>query len=392
MKEIGIYIHIPFCKSKCYYCDFCSYANKEELVDKYIRSLICEIDKISELEEKEQYIISTIYIGGGTPSFIESKYIVKIIKKINEKFNIKKEAEITIEVNPGTVDYNKLEDYFNCGINRLSIGLQSTYDYLLKEIGRIHSFQEFIETYHMARQVGFVNINVDLMLALPNQTIEQIKDSVEEVIGLEPEHISVYSLILEENTILCKMVNNGELELLKDEEERKMYWKIKELLEENGYTHYEISNFSKPNYYSRHNVNCWEQMEYIGLGVAAHSYMNGIRYSNTENIEKYVEENNIEIEKVQEVEIEKYINSNYIIHEKQDKLSMEKEYIILGLRKIEGINIQSFKKKFVDNPIYLFYQELEKLCNEELIQIDGDFIKLTDKGLDFANIVWEEFI
>ena len=392
MKEIGIYIHIPFCKSKCYYCDFCSYANKEELVDKYIRSLICEIDKISELEEKEQYIISTIYIGGGTPSFIESKYIVKIIKKINEKFNIKKEAEITIEVNPGTVDYNKLEDYFNCGINRLSIGLQSTYDYLLKEIGRIHSFQEFIETYHMARQVGFVNINVDLMLALPNQTIEQIKDSVEEVIGLEPEHISVYSLILEENTILCKMVNNGELELLKDEEERKMYWKIKELLEENGYTHYEISNFSKPNYYSRHNVNCWEQMEYIGLGVAAHSYMNGIRYSNTENIEKYVEENNIEIEKVQEVEIEKYINSNYIIHEKQDKLSIEKEYIILGLRKIEGINIQSFKKKFVDNPIYLFYQELEKLCNEELIQIDGDFIKLTDKGLDFANIVWEEFI
>ena len=326
------------------------------------------------------FSVKTIYIGGGTPSLIESKYIVQIMEEIKSNFELDENAEITIEVNPGTVTLEKLEDYNKVGINRLSIGLQSTHEHLLKEIGRIHTYLDFLDTYRFAREADFENINVDLMIGLPNQTLAEVQDSIEEIVSMEPEHISVYSLILEEGTPLFKKVEEG-LELPDEELERKMYWNVKRILEANGYNHYEISNFAKQGYESKHNLDCWNQKEYIGFGVAAHSYTNGIRYSNIENLEQYIK--NYEEDKTEE---------NLVFHEKQDMEAMQKEYMLLGLRKIDGVSIQEFKIKFVANPVFLYHDKLEKLVNEELVEIDGDQIKLTNKGLDLANIVWEEFI
>lgn len=375
MKEIGIYIHIPFCIKKCEYCDFVSYCNKEKYVPQYINALKKEIKN----NINKEYKITTIYIGGGTPSSIEENYIADIIETIKLNMNDEnlkefKNVEVTIEVNPGTVTEKKLKTYKEIGINRLSIGLQETHDELLKSIGRIHTYEEFLKTYNLARKIGFNNINVDLMIALPNQTIQDIKENLEKIIKLNPEHISVYSLILEEGTPFYNKYNENKIKLPDEELERNMYWYVKNTLENNGYIHYEISNFSKKGFESKHNMNCWNQEEYFGFGVAAHSYNNKTRYSNTNNIEEYIK------------------GSNKIIHEEQTLEDMQKEYMLLGLRKIEGINIQKFKNKFAQNPIFIFKEQLSKLVDEELIVIDGNEIKLTNKGLDLANIVWEEFI
>ncbi len=375
MKELGIYVHIPFCKQKCSYCDFISYCDKNDLIEKYIKALKQEI-KNSSVNE---YEISTIYIGGGTPSYIESKYISEILKTIKQKYNISRNVEITIEVNPGTATKEKLRDYVEAGINRISIGLQSCNNNLLKMIGRIHTYEEFLSTYKLAREVGFKNINVDLMIGLPNQTLDDVKKSLEEISKLNPEHISVYSLIVEEGTPIEKKIANGQLKLPNEELEREEYWEVKKFLESLGYKHYEISNFAKTGYESKHNLNCWEQKEYLGFGAAAHSYMKKTRYSNTENIEKYIN---------QEMQSEQL----HIVHEVQKEEEQKKEYMLLGLRKIDGVQISSFKNKFGCNPIMEFKNELKKLTQEGLIKIDLDQIKLTEKGIDLANIVWEEFI
>lgn len=374
-REIGIYIHIPFCKKKCDYCDFISFSNKNSNIEKYIEAVKKEIEL-----QKIKKEITTIYIGGGTPSYIDSKYIEQIMEELKKK-NISKTAEITIEVNPGTVTLDKIKDYKKIGINRISIGLQTSKDELLKQIGRIHKFEEFLETYKMARKVGFKNINVDLMLGLPNQRIKDLKESLEKVIELKPEHISVYSLIVEENTPIAKKIESGELELPDEELERNMYWYAKNTLELNGYKHYEISNFAKQGYASKHNVNCWDQKEYIGIGISAHSYRDITRYSNTENLAEYIR--NIKNEKLER---------NKIIHEIQKEDDLKKEYMLLGLRQIDGIKISKFKEKFGDNPIYLFREELKKLTDEKLISVDEDRIKLTNRGIDLANLVWEEFV
>lgn len=388
MREIGIYVHIPFCKQKCYYCDFKSYANKEELIEKYIKWLKYEIKEVGEGNKldyendlDELVTVKTIYIGGGTPSYLDSKYIKEIVEEIRENFKLADKVEITIEVNPGTVNKTKLLDHINSGINRISIGLQSTDNELLKRIGRIHKYEDFLQTYNMAREVGFKNINVDLMLALPGQTIAKLEKGLKQVIDLQPEHISLYSLIIEDGTKIEKMLKNNEITLPDENIERKMYWETKKVLEEAGYIHYEISNFAKEGYKSEHNWNCWSQKEYMGFGVAAHSYTNDVRFSNIDSIEEYIE--NYE---------QGNVTDNFVFHEKQTQSSKMKEYMMLGLRKIEGISIQEFKNKFVGNPLYIYRKELQKLVEEELIEIELDKIKLTKKGLDFANIVWEEFI
>lgn len=377
--ELGIYIHIPFCVRKCYYCDFISYSDKFEMQEKYIKKLIEEIEDNKDLLKNNE--ITTIYIGGGTPSSIKPELVKDVLNKIYEIANIKNKEniEITIEVNPGTVTKNNLQMYKNCGINRLSIGLQSTNNKLLNQIGRIHNYEQFLNTYCLATEVGFSNINVDLMLGLPNQNISDLKESLEEIINLEPspKHISVYSLIVEEGTKIEEKINNGELELPEEENERNQYKYTKNYLELNGYKHYEISNFAKSGYESKHNMNCWEQKQYLGFGLAAHSYINGCRYSNICDLEEYLNNKSKDIK---------------IIHEKQNVEDMKKEYMLLGLRKIDGISISKFKEKFGENPIYLFRNELQKLVEEELVVVDLDYIKLTNKGLDFANLVWEEFV
>ena len=380
-NELGIYIHIPFCKQKCYYCDFISYAGKEEKAKAYVQALIKEIQSYN----LNKYNVTTIYIGGGTPSNIDSKYILEILEELKQKLTKNEtnfsDIEITLEINPGTVTKQKMQEYKNAGVNRLSIGLQSTNNKLLKQIGRIHTYEEFLKTYKEAEEVGFNNINIDLMLGIPNQTISDLRTSLNNIIKLKPNHISVYSLIVEENTKIEKMIEDGVFKLPSEELERQMYWYVKNTLELNGYNHYEISNFSKKKKESKHNLNCWEQKEYIGLGLAAHSYLNKIRYSNIENMEEYIE--NIKCNN---------IAKNRIIHEKQNLEEEQKEYMMLGLRKIEGVAISKFKEKFGENPIFLFRKELNMLVEEGLIEVDLNKIKLTNKGLDLANLVWEEFV
>ena len=387
-KNIGLYIHIPFCKKKCEYCDFKSYAGKENLIEQYIKWLKYELKEIEEGNKLDYEnnlddlaVVKTIYIGGGTPSIIDSKYIKEILYIAKEYYTLAEDIEITIEVNPGTVDELKLKEYIESGVNRLSIGLQSTNDRLLKELGRIHTYNDFLNTYNLARKVGFNNINVDLMLGLPKQSIKDLEESINEVIKLNPEHISVYSLIVEEGTPFYNKLKKNMLDLPEEGLERKMYWLVKEKLEKSGYIHYEISNFAKKSFESKHNLSCWNQEEYIGIGAAAHSYTNNVRYSNIDEVEKYISnyENNKETD-------------NFIFHEKQNLESKMKEYMMLGLRKIDGIKISEFKNKFGQNPIFLFRKELEKLVQEDLIEIDGDSIRLTNKGLDLANLVWEEFV
>lgn len=432
IKEIGLYIHIPFCKHKCYYCDFVSYANKKKFFKKYVECVKKEIEKyarenriMSEHGLEPKYVIKTIYIGGGTPSLIDDEYIEDILKTVRENFEItsnlaedyttqdkeiknckekKKEIgkeknnknlensfekqqnynsqiETTIEVNPGTVTKEKLQKYLECGINRLSIGLQAVQDNLLKEIGRIHTFEDFQNVYKWAREVGFENINVDLMIGLPNQTLDDVKESTKKVIALKPEHISVYSLILEENTKLEDLVIKGKLKLPADEIERKMYWYVKKALEKHKYIHYEISNFARPGFESKHNSDCWNQNEYIGIGAAASSFMNNARYENTSDLEEYI--SNIENDKQ---------NKNIQLQELLNDESKIDEYMMLSLRKISGVNITEFKRKFNQNPIIRYNKILEKLIKEELIEIDGNNIRLSSKGIDLANLVWEEFI
>lgn len=378
MKEIGLYIHIPFCKQKCYYCDFCSYANKHELQEKYIEAVIKELNSITK---KEVYVIKTIYIGGGTPSIINPNLIQKLVHRIYSLFHISKDAEITIEVNPGTVDENKISIYKECGINRISMGLQSSNDKLLKEIGRIHSYQDFEKAYDIIKKYQLNNVNIDLMIGLPNQTIKDVENTIKKIIEKNPCHISVYSLIIEPGTIMEKLISSKKLILPNEETERLMYWGVKKILEENGYNQYEISNFSKKGFESKHNLDCWNQKEYIGLGAAAHSYLNYTRYSNICEVEEYIkniESNNFE--------------KNIIIHEQQEKKDAMKEFMIIGLRKIEGINVLDFKEKFGQNPLQIYEKELSKMIKLQFIEVDDRIIKLTHRGVDFANIVWEEFI
>lgn len=387
-KEIGIYIHIPFCKQKCYYCDFISYTNKYNFVKRYMNCIEKEIIKyanenriMSEHGLEAKYVIKTIYIGGGTPSSIDERYIKSLLQRIKENFEIRENAEVTIEVNPGTVNKNKLEAYKKCGINRLSIGLQAVQDELLKRIGRIHTYKDFENTYEYSREVGFNNINVDIMINLPNQTMKDLKESIKTIVNLKPEHISVYSLILEENTKMYEMIKSKVLSISPDEIERQMYWYVKNTLKQHKYNQYEISNFSKDGFESIHNMDCWNQREYIGLGASASSFMSDKRYSNMANIEKYIEniENNTP-------------NKNLILNEILDNEAKMNEFMMLGLRKIEGVNIRDFKQKFNINPIIKYCKVLDKLNYEGLIEIDSNNIKLSNKGIDLGNLVWEEFI
>ena len=376
MKEIGIYIHIPFCKRKCYYCDFVSYDNKFEKIDSYIETVKKEIEDTSQTFTKD-HIVTTVYFGGGTPSFLESKHIKTLLENIRVNFNISADAEITLEVNPGTITEEKLKTYQMCGINRLSIGLQTTNDILLKKIGRIHTYSEFLSTYNLARKLGFNNINLDLIFALRDDKLEDLENDLENIIELNPEHISTYSLIVEDGTKIKELIkeNDNDYILPSEEIERQMYWHIKNKLEENGYRHYEISNFARKGFESKHNLNCWKQKEYLGFGTAAHSFIDGVRYSNKKILSEYI-----------------FNFKSKNVEDKMDREEMAKEYMMLGLRKIEGVSISEFERKFNLNPLLYFRFEISKLVEEDLIEVDLDDIKLTKKGLDFANIVWEEFV
>ena len=378
MKEIGIYVHIPFCKSKCLYCDFTSYTDKNTEIRRYVDCLKREINYRS----KDEYLVKTIFFGGGTPSIIDGKYIVEILSEINNAYIVDKNAEITIEINPGTIDKHKLEKYKEAGINRISIGLQSSKKELLKEIGRIHTYEDFENTVELAKEVGFTNINVDIMIGIPNQTIYDVEDTLDKVLALDLTHISVYSLIYEDGTLMTKMVDEGKLLEVDEEIERYMYWYAKRRLEDNGFIHYEISNFAKPSYRCKHNLDCWNQKEYLGFGVAAASYIDNFRIKNTDSLEKYI--NNINSDKYYK---------NVTIEEKQDIDEQMKEFVILRLRMTEGFKASDFTAKFNKDVYKVFESQMDKLLSDGLIIAEEfGYLKLTKKGLDLANIVWGEFI
>ena len=358
----SVYIHIPFCKQKCLYCDFNSFQNKEVLIDDYMKALYKECAKFSFSE------LETIYIGGGTPSFIDSKYIVEILS------TLPKAREVTIEMNPCTVTKEKLMDYKSAGVNRISMGLQTTNDNILKTIGRVHTFEEFQKAYALVKEVGVENVNIDLMFGLPTQTVEDVEKSLKYLISINPTHISCYSLILHSDIFK---------DLPSDEDERKMYYLTKKLLNEAGYEQYEISNFSKVGYESMHNLAYWNQEEYIGLGAGASSYVDDKRYTNEANLEKYISKINAndEIKNIEEV---------------QDEEMKLREYVILRLRLLEGVSLNKVEEKFKINLYEKFENEIVKLKKMELLKTcskNGEyFIKLTDKGMDFANQVWQEFV
>lgn len=381
-ENIGIYIHIPFCKKKCFYCDFVSYENKENLIQEYIDAVCLEI--LQNAEILSEYNISTIYFGGGTPSLIKVEYIEKILNTLKLFVTDEKEIkEITIEINPNSASLDKLEKYYNLGINRLSIGLQSTHDKILRNIGRLHTFNDFKEVLKNANAVGFKNISVDLIYPLPGLNLSGFKETLNSVIKLKDEfnikHISVYNLEVHENTRLDFLLKEGFVSLCNEDEEYKMREELNKRLQDNGFVKYEISNYAYPGFESKHNLCYWNQEKYIGFGVNASSFFNLKRYKNTSNIDKYIDgiKN----------------NKNIVVEtEELDKLSLMKEYIILKLRLSKGVEISEFKQKFGTDIFDIFNTEFNSLKKDNLVSITSKNISLTNRGEEVANIVWEMFV
>ena len=374
---LGLYIHIPFCVTKCKYCDFNSFKIDLNEKIKYLNYLGEEMKLYKE--EIKNREIDSVFVGGGTPSILNENEINILFEKIKENFNIKSNAEITMECNPGTLTLNKLKAMKKSGVNRLSIGLQAVQNHHLKYIGRIHTFEEFEKNYHDAKQMGFDNINIDLMYALPNQSREDWMESLEKVVKLNPTHISAYSLILEENTELFKMYERDEFNLLDENTDIEMYEYTIDYLKSHGYNQYEISNYAKDNFECKHNVLYWKCEEYVGIGASASGYFNGIRYNNICELDNY----------------EKMILEGEKPIEWEEKLSIKdeiEESIFLGLRMNEGIQISDFKEKYNFDFEKEYKNEIEKLSKMELIEIDNNRMKLTQKGREISNSVFVEFI
>ncbi len=379
-NEIGVYVHIPFCLRKCYYCDFASYENMEKLIEPYINALCDEILKNSEI--LSQYKITTIYIGGGTPSYIDAKYIKQILDTLMLFTDKEFLKEVTIELNPNSVTKEKLEIYKNAGVNRLSIGLQSIYNDILKIIGRVHKLEDFEEALKIANDLSFDNVSLDLIYPLPNLSLEQFKETVDYAISLKEKnikHISIYNLEVHENTKLAFLLNEGYVSLVNEDTEYEMYKYLKDTLSQNGFYRYEISNYAINGYESKHNLKYWNQEQYLGFGSSASSFFGGKRYTNTKDIKEYI----------------KRINKNEILYdecEELDLLSLMKEYVMLNLRKLEGLNKDNFKIKYQKEIYDIFAEEINELEKLGLLEENKKYIKLTSRGLEVANLVWEKFI
>ncbi|MFH5909545.1 radical SAM family heme chaperone HemW [Clostridium perfringens] len=376
MDKISLYIHIPFCAQKCLYCDFPSFARKDHLRKAYIEALNKEI--INLREKHNNLEINTIFIGGGTPSVLESNELECLLKEI-AKLNMAKDIEYSMECNPGNLTEEKLEVMKKYGVNRISMGLQAKQDNLLKGLGRIHNYKTFKENFLLAKKVGFNNINVDLMFGLPNQSLNEWEETLREIISLEPAHISAYSLIIEEGTTFYNLYENDKLKLPTEEEERKMYHLAKEILEENGFNQYEISNYAKEGKECRHNLAYWNMDNWIGVGSAAASYINGKRIKNISSVEEYINSINEKGEAVEEI-----INNS-----KNDNME---EFMFMGLRKINGIDENEFKKRFSMNINDVYGEILNKYIDEGLLIRDSGRIFLSEKGIEISNIIMADFL
>jgi len=381
MESISIYVHIPFCVSKCSYCDFISYRisdyEKTDGVSKYMNTLAKEF--ISYKNTLKPFIVDTIYIGGGTPSSIDGKFIHELIHMIKTQVLVSEDAEITIEINPGTLTDEKLNHYICAGVNRVSMGLQTTNDTLLSSIGRIHSTNDFITTYHAIKNAGIDNISLDLMFGLPLQTLKDIENALALIGTLNPKHVSAYSLKLEEGTPLYKANEMKQINLPDEALEREMYHLIETGLSALGINQYELSNFATQGYESKHNLVYWNNKPYLGLGVSSHSKVNNIRFANTRSISEYIEqlENNLPV-KIDEEEI----------NEMEDLF----ETIILGLRLNQGIDMKTINQKYQIDFYSRYSSVLKKLEQSKLIKITEEKVCLTELGRDLANQVFIEFM
>ena len=375
-KELEIYIHIPFCVRKCQYCDFLSGPADEGTKTRYMEALCQEI--MGKSSKYAEYKVTSIFFGGGTPTAVDANALCRVLSLVKERFDIQSEAEITIEMNPGTVTKESLSLYKNAGINRVSLGLQSTNNAELQRLGRIHTYEQFLETYNQVREAGFTNVNIDLMSALPGQNLESYKESLDRVVKLNPppEHISAYSLIVEEGTPFYDAYEQGRLDLPQEDVEREMYHLTKFYLREQGYERYEISNYAKAGRECTHNIGYWRRKNYVGFGIGAASLVENERFSNGEDLQEYLK-NSGGCE----------INHQILSIEEQ----ME-EYLFLGLRMCQGVSAIGFYQSFGKSLEAVYGQVIEKHIENGLLEQKGEVLRLTDAGMDVSNYVMSDFL
>lgn len=378
-KPLSIYIHIPFCVQKCAYCDFLSAPATSEVQEQYLHKLIEEI-KEKSLQYRD-YKVKTVFIGGGTPTSVSAELLCEVLGTLKNQFDVEQDAEISMECNPGTASKENLIRYREAGVNRLSIGLQSTQDALLKKLGRIHNYEQFLDTYMWAREAGFDNINIDLMSALPNQTLEDYKETLQKVLGLKPEHISAYSLIIEEGTPFFDM----ELELPDEDVEREMYALTERILKEYGYSRYEISNYALPEFECEHNKVYWQRGEYLGLGLGSASLIKRA----TETDEDFQE-----IRTKNNSDLSTYLKGDFDYEEEITlaKRDAMEEFFFLGLRMMKGVSFSDFEKQFGKENLSLFQAPIRQNVQDGLLVCNDDGIALTSKGIDVSNYVFQKFL
>nr|MBQ5811136.1 radical SAM family heme chaperone HemW [Clostridia bacterium] len=377
-KKLGIYVHIPFCKSKCGYCDFCSHTPKENEVDRYLNALMLNIQDFSGAANG--YTVDTVFIGGGTPTLLSKKQMKALVECIRTSFKIEKGAEFTVEANPGTVDKRYLTSLVNMGINRISFGLQSASDIELRALGRIHTRDEFSESFKAARAAGFKNINVDLMYGIPHQTKESFDNTLSFVKSLSPEHISVYGLKIEEGTPFYEKQDT--LPLPDEETEYKMYKEAHTTLADAGYKHYEISNYARRGFESKHNMRYWLDELYLGFGVSAHSYFGGQRYAYTDDIEAYISE------------MEHPTSMESILSECTtiNVYTRETEYVMLRLRLFDGLSLSDYRREFGRDFISKYGDKLARFIEGGFMKLSTDSIAFTVKGMYVSNYILSELL
>lgn len=391
-KALGLYIHIPYCSRKCGYCDFLSFGGKDEASHReYINALIKEIEYNGKVYHNKYYV-DTIFIGGGTPSFINAALIAEIMTAIRAHFLVSENAEITIETNPGTITEEKLKTYLETGINRLSMGVQSLDNELLRLMGRIHSAEEATENFLLARSCGFDNINLDIMFALPGQTMEQWIKTLQRALSLFPQHISFYSLQYEEGTPFFSRLMEGTLEEASDELYVEMYHEAISMLEAEGFNHYEISNAAKPGYSCKHNLKYWSLEDYLGLGLGSHSYMGGLRFSNTKDMDSYVTAGATVGKRIASSDAPENENPFVAWQHKNTRQDDISEYIFTGLRKKQGIALKDFEEKFGQGILSLYDNEIQESVDKELLEIWDGWLRFTPKGIHLSNSVLADFV
>lgn len=388
-KHMGIYLHIPFCAGKCSYCDFLSSVQTEEVRAQYVDALIKEIKQWSHIYGKngKNYTVTSIYYGGGTPSILSVIEMENLMTTLRENYNIEEGAEITMECNPGTVDRDKLAGFYQTGIKRLSIGLQSADNEELKTLGRIHTYEEFLDCYKSARKAGFDNISVDVISAVPGQDMRSLENTLEKIVSLCPEHISAYSLIIEENTKFYELYEKDQLELVDEDMERGMYYFIRDYLKEYGYERYEISNFALHGKEALHNSSYWARENYLGMGLGASSLMDEVRFQNISHMKKYMERSEISCQMNLDKMMDSCENVEYLTKEEQVE-----EFVFLGLRRKEGISLKEFKENFQMDFQERYGKNMEKLVESGYLICESERLMLSDRGIDVSNEIFAKIL